>query len=60
MGKEKSDIFQMQQEEYPYKEIGSINQIEYIRISEATHQKIRKHIKKDETLKVVLTTTVKG
>ena len=63
MGKQKPaeyHIFQMQQEENLFKEIESINQIEYIRISDATHQEIRKHTQRDETLQELLTTILKG
>jgi len=53
-------IFQLQAQEQLFKDIEAINQIEHVRISDATQHEIRMHTRADDTLQTLLTTVLAG
>ena len=56
-GKQKAaeyHIFQLQAEDQLFRDTESINQIEYVRISDATHREVQIHTQTDETLLTLL------
>ena len=53
-------LFQLQQEEATLADIETINFAEYLRVSEATQQKIKKHTQSDAALQILLATVLAG
>ena len=53
-------IFRLQHEEAVFRAIEEINFAEYLRVSEATQQQIKKHTQADASLQTLLTTVLSG
>ena len=53
-------IFQLKQEQQLFEEIASINQVDYMRLSEGTHQQIKQCTLADPTLQTLMNTVTTG
>ena len=53
-------IFQLRQEQQLFQEIADINQVDYMRLSEGTHQQIKKCTLADATLQSLMNTIMTG
>ena len=53
-------VFHLKHEEQLYKDIEAINQAEYLRISDTTHQLVKKTTQTDPTLQALVTTVLTG
>ena len=53
-------IFQFKQEQQLFEEIASINQVDYMRLSEGTHQQIKQCTLADPTLQTLMNTVTTG
>ena len=53
-------IFQLKQEQQLFQEIADINQVDYMRLSEGTHQQIKKCTLADATLQSLMNTIMTG
>ena len=53
-------IFQLQHEEAIFRAIEGINFAEFLRVSEATQQQIKRHTQADASLQTLLTTVLSG
>ena len=52
--------FQLKQEQQLFQEIADINQVDYMRLSEGTHQQIEKCTLADATLQSLINTIMTG
>ena len=53
-------IFQLKQDQHLFEEIASINQVDYMRLSEDTHQQIKQCNLADPTLQTLMNTVRTG
>ena len=53
-------IFQLKQEQQLFEEIANINQVDYMRLSEGTHQQIKQCTLADPTLQILMNTVTTG